>query len=496
MFNSEKTFQHLFVIIGLSILTCAVFYTALDSRFLLDDFINLRDLDRIARHGYMEFIFAGISGPGGRPVSLLSFALQHEAWPGNPFAFKLLNLVIHIINGSLIYVISLLICAKLRLSSLQKKLLCFFVTAIWLLHPIQSYTLLYVVQRMTLLSTTFMLLGIGFYLYFRELFSRGREKIALTGMIFSVAIFTAFAILSKENGILLPLYILVIEYTVFSKTINAGNWRPVSLGILLLPLIAFIFYIVFKFDTIMSAYAWREFTPGERLLTETLVLLDYLKNILIPAPHAFSLYHDDYPVSRTVFESMRIAFSVVLIFTFLVIALVLRKRWSIVSFAIFWFFAGHTLESSFIGLELYFEHRNYLPSYGILFLICWLAIKGSQNLISAKTGIAAITCYLVLILAVTVTEVNLWANPYLQALEWKKNHPTSKRALNNLWNIYLVTGQKEKADELRDEMRRLDPGDIYPEIKNIYANYCLDDNPLSATDWNKLYRFSEIAKFR
>jgi len=97
------------------LLTAALFYPSLNSSFLLDDYVNLNRLDEVGSKGYGYFIFSGISGPSGRPLSLATFALQHQAWPDNPFAFKFVNLLIHLINGLLIFAITRTLLRKLPL---------------------------------------------------------------------------------------------------------------------------------------------------------------------------------------------------------------------------------------------------------------------------------------------------------------------------------------------------------------------------------------------
>ena len=59
--------------------TVLVYGPGLDSRFILDDLYNLKDLPDISTSGYLQYIFeSGFAGPTGRPLSLLTFALQYE----------------------------------------------------------------------------------------------------------------------------------------------------------------------------------------------------------------------------------------------------------------------------------------------------------------------------------------------------------------------------------------------------------------------------------
>ena len=134
-------------------LTVLVYWAGLDSHFILDDFYNLQGLVDVEEHGYLYYVFTnGFAGASGRPISLFSFALQYASWPDSPFNFKLINLVIHLANGLLIYIISGFLWRQTGQRKENALLFQIIVTGLWLLHPIHTNTVLYAVQRMTQLS--------------------------------------------------------------------------------------------------------------------------------------------------------------------------------------------------------------------------------------------------------------------------------------------------------------------------------------------------------
>ena len=137
-------------LITLLLITVYVYFPGLNSRFILDDFYNLQGLGDIQNQGLLYYVFgSGFAGPVGRPLSLLSFALQYQDWPLNPFAFKLFNLILHLLNGVLLFIFSLLLSRQVSLSMRQRYLFAFVVAGLWLLHPVHVNTVLYTVQRMT-----------------------------------------------------------------------------------------------------------------------------------------------------------------------------------------------------------------------------------------------------------------------------------------------------------------------------------------------------------
>ena len=468
----------------LLLLTACLYYPGLAGSFYLDDFSNLSELSEVEKNGFFYYIFSGFAGPSGRPLSLLTFALQYPAWPDNPFPFKAVNLALHCANGILVWFISLRLIRPLESDRGRQRLFAFFTTAVWLLHPLQLSTVLYVVQRMTLLSALFTLAGIWAWLHCRdEVIQRPGPRAYLKFMA-PGALCLLLAILAKENGILLLLYIIVIE-----KTLFAGRGAGLKNGLLLvlaLPLLALLIYLLADLDGLMAGYDNRPFTLAERLLTQPSVLLVYLKNILLPMYGAYGLYHDDFPVSAGLLAPPYTLFSIAALLLLFLAGLRFRKSAPVFSFAALWFLAGHALEASFVNLELYFEHRNYLPSLGILFGVNYLLlkfIKTRQYRLSA--GLVGLVYY-TLVMGAFYLESALWHQPRLQALEWARNQPASARVLTHLAHSYGESRQYEKAIDIYTRIEQLKPDNIYPDIVKLHIESCAGIRPVPPELWDSV----------
>jgi protein O-mannosyl-transferase len=477
----------LWILFILSACVIALYYPGLDSGFILDDLYSLAGLDYVESEGYLQYVFSGTAGASGRPISLMTFALQHDAWPGNPYVFKIVNLLIHIVNGSLVYFISGRLA---QLTSLTRKqavgvqvLTCF----LWLIHPMHISTVLYAVQRMAQLSTLFMLLGIANHLYLRDRFANMTGNRGLLLMGTSLGIFTVAAVFSKENGILLPLYIIVIESTILNKIVRPEKWRMWTWLFLYTPLLILFIYLISRFGGNMESYQMRAFTLVERLLTEARILMDYIRYLLFPHPDAFSLFHDDYPISSGFLSPPMTLVSVITIFGTIFFSIKYRKVVPVISFSVLWFFSGHILESSYLPLELYFEHRNYLPSFGIFFMLVYALIKSLQKFNNSKYILIFVASYFVLVSIVSVSVINVWSNPYRQSVEWVRVHPESARALDNLGLFYLLHGEIDEAVKTYDEINKVFPNHIYPHLKKITITYCLKNESLTESEWKELF---------
>lgn len=467
---------------GLALLAAALYYPALHTPFLLDDFQNLHDLSLIGHDGLLAYVLEGRAGPGGRPLALLSFALQYHDWPAVPFAFKAVNLLIHLAAGGLVFLITRELAPRLVRRG-NPALLPPLVTALWLLHPIQLSGVLYVVQRMNLLAGFFTLLGVWLYLRLR-----GREGGVRRLCLLAAALWgcTAAAALSKENGILLPAYVLCLELVLLpAAEISRGQRRRI-LVLAAVPLAAAGIYLGFRADAILAGYAARPFSLGQRLLTEAGVVLDYLRILVLPHPAAFSLFHDDYPAVSGPAAPAAIA-GVAGLAALLLSAWLLRRKARCYSFAVAWFLAGHLLESTFIPLELYFEHRNYIPSLGVFLCLGTGLVILAGHLRSRGAAALVLATFPLAVTAVTVLELQLWSDPYRQAVVWAGEHPGSRRALNNLWNMRLVYGEPVKAAAARRRLEALAPGDLYPYLKQVTVTYCYAGGRYDGGQWQSLY---------
>lgn len=491
--NNIKTGHLLFLL--LLVFTAVAYYPALYGRFLLDDFNNLAALEKLNSALDFTFIFGGSAGPSGRPLSLFTFALQHNAWPIHPFDFKLVNLIIHLLNGVLVYFITLFL---FDYTGIKQKYTCIFtliVSFLWLIQPVQISAVLYVIQRMTLLSSFFSLAGVLVYLHLWRSYSSVKNKTVLISGTVLFGVCMLLSVFSKENGILLPVLILAIEFTLLHWVKRPPVWKTWSIVFLILPLLLAIVYLALRFDHITAGYQFRPYSMGERLLTEARILFHYLYIIIFPHPSAFGLFHDDYVVSRGLFSPPTTFLSVVGIIGLLVIAVRGRKPIPVLAFSIFWFFGSHLLESTFINLELYFEHRNYLAVYGVCFLIAWFATGILKYISSRLISVLLIMALIISTAYVTCVELDLWSKPIVQAIEWQRRSPHSLRAMEDIGNLYINLGEGDKAIEVYDKMMLAYPDEVFPYIKEINIKECLQKTPITQEEWNSVLEKASVAKW-
>lgn len=456
----------------LLIILCAatffLYYPGIFGPFLLDDFPNLEPLSFnggvTSIHNLLSFIFSNESGKLGRPVSMLSFLINDQYWPGYAPVFKYTNVLIHLLVGVLIFIFSRQVIRSLcQEEDKDVNLFALFATAFWLLHPLNVSTTLYVIQRMTQLSSLFSLLAIILYLHGRQYLMVGSAK----GFIYvGLAFFPVglAGILSKENAILLIPLILLLDCLLPKgnsyRSIQYSNF--IKYVVLMFPLVVLLGYFAANASDIAAGYQKREFEPLERILTEARVLCDYLSKIFLPRASGLSLFHDDFQISSSVFNPISTVFAIIFLCALVFTAFLLKKKQPLLLFAVAWFLIAHSLESTLIPLEIYFEHRNYLPMIGPVLFASYSLIK-ILNWVFCKTVIFR-NLILISILAVQALMLNItartWSDSGLLFYSWAIEHPDSLRSQRAYAEYLESIGLLDHAIKVLDDAYRKHSYDI------------------------------------
>lgn len=501
------------LLIVLCLITGVIYWPGLKGGFLFDDYpnivqnpaITISNLDfttlyRAATEGYSASF-------SHRPLSLLSFALNYYYHGITPYYFKLVNLILHLTNGIGLYILTRLILQqatalnRLVLSPRQIQNISLLTSAAWLLHPLNLTVVLYSVQRMTGLAAFFTIIGLISYLYSRQQLL-ATPKIPLARrwfyqglLIFNLLVWTILAVLSKENGLLLPVFALVIELFLYFKTSSHENSRFLQRVFILfvgLPITLLIIYFATHPHSITNKYLHYDFSLQERILTQPRVLWFYLKLALLPDLNEFALFHDDFAYSTGLLSPWTTSLAIAGITILLMIAFFSINHAPILFFSILFFFAGHSIESTLYPLGMIYEHRNYLPLYGILFGVSYYLIHArflpATPLL--KYGLAG--SLLLPLGIITTIRAQDWSSPQILTITELQHHPDSQGARYEAARMYITVGQAqghpdtkayylEKAQQQFEAINQFSPQHTAGLFGLIYLNI-LQEKPIPA-DW-------------
>jgi len=482
--------QVVLAVLVLLALAAFCYWPGLDGTFLFDDFVNLNALgaqgpidDGAALARYLT---AASGDPIGRPLSLASFLIDARDWPANPAPFLRTNLILHLLIGALLFALlrrlGRLLAESNGTAPATADWAAVFGMGAWLLHPLMVSTTLYIVQREAMLPAMFTVLGLLAYL-------RGRDRHAADGgglgwIAIGIGACGVLATLSKANGVLLPLLVLALEATVLranprllaalrgSKRLRA--WLAFWL---LLPALVLGAYLLSQLLHLHDPVWNRPWTRAERLLTQPRILLDYLGLLLVPRVVTAGLFNDGFAASTGLLSPPSTLWSLLGLAALLALAVFARKRAPALSGALLFFFAGHLLESTVIPLELYFEHRNYLPSMLLFWAIAWW-FAHQPRFARARPIVALLA--IVLLASTLRSRAELWSQPVLQAKLWALAAPESARAQSHASMLEISAGQADKAAERMRAAWQRKPLNL--QLALNYANTACEVDGLTDAD--------------
>jgi len=444
-----------FLIFGL---TAFCYAPGLGGGFLFDDYPNLDDLGVyggvVDWESFKSFVNNGFAGPTGRPLALATFLLDDNAWPSDPYSFKVTNLWIHLLCGVLIFASTRKLLSFYGKTSPHLEWIALLSSGIWLLHPYFVSTTLYIVQRMAQLSTLFVMLGLLGYLTGRCWLQRSPRKSYLL-MSASIFLCSGLAALSKENGALLPLFIIVVEFcrpNIESKDRPNRYWMCIFLYI---PGLLILGYLASMLDFSNAKWLNRNFSQYERLLTESRVLWGYMYDLWVPKIEGKGLFQDGYLLSRSMVSPPITLVAIISWLAAIVLAIFFRRRFPLVSLAILFFLIAHLVESTVINLEIHFEHRNYQASV-FMFLPLASATISLLGVTRLRVLLVLICALLLMLSALTYQRSSLWSSSRDLELYWAASSSDSARAQSVIASALASAGKSDDAEQhLQESMKRL-----------------------------------------
>lgn len=420
----------------------ALYWPGLSGPFLFDDYWNLTPVEKWYE-GAQPWRHALLPGSGSiidsRPVSMASFMLS-TYWGGvGAFPAKLGNLLIHMACGLLVWHVAKSIFRLDRQLEAKADAIALVVCVIWLLHPLQVSTVLYAIQRMSQIAALFVLGAVAIYLLARSQLERGRCGLAAFNLFLMFPILIGLGVLSKQNAAVAPLLCAVIELAYFraasGRHLLVRGFFALFIGV---PAAGLGALLAFQPGSLLAGYQDWDFSLGERLLTQPRVLLDYLSMILVPYTPRMGLYTDDFVVSTSLLSPPSTLLAMLALSGVSVLVWCLRKRIPTLFAGWYFFLAAHSIEAGFLPLEMYYEHRNYLPSLGVfLALAGCTALLPSPSLRMRNTTPILLGTLVATLAIATFGRVLVWQSHESIIEQGARHHPASMRAASDMASLQL-----------------------------------------------------------
>lgn len=312
---------------------------------------------------------------GYRPITLTSFAIEHEIFGAKPFVSHLINLLLYILTCLLLFKI---------LSSLFKNnhwLLPLVITVLFIVHPIHTEVVGNVKSRDELLCFLFALLALGSAIKY----ARKQHWTWLVGIF----VFMVLSFLSKLSSLT---FLAVIPLTIYF--FENVNWKVhlKIIGVLLLPLVIFRFINTQLIETAGNrSLLFIEnplFVNGASFMDKIPMafysVFYYMKLLFVPHP-LVSYYGYDH-VSIVSWENLYVWLGVLILIPLAIFTVWKLKTKSVLVYGLAFFFITISMYANLVkpAVGIIAERFAYIPSLGFCIVVGWLLLKLSRIDITSK----------------------------------------------------------------------------------------------------------------
>jgi tetratricopeptide (TPR) repeat protein len=469
-----------FAAAALSAILFLLYWNSLDGAWQFDDITNIVNnrglhLKTLSPEGIKKAFFSDPARPGAlyRPVSCVTFALNHYVDGLDAFGYHLVNVLTHIVSSFFLFLFLshiLLLPSQEGKSGPEAYSLALLATFFWAIHPIQTQAVTYIVQRMTSLGGMFTIMSMFFYVKARTA-EQGKKQFLLLSLCI-ISFFFAFG--CKENAIMLPVSLMLCEGLVLGGAWSRRKRNLVGLvlGVTVLLGILYLHWRHGGLQSLLQGYEGRPFTLGQRLLTEPRIILFYVSQLLYPLPDRFSVAHS-IEISSSFFTPPSTGISIIVIACAIVLLIFTAKRHPLISFSFLFFLLNHAVESTVLPLELIFEHRNYVPSM-MFFLPFAMGICKLLDRYKSKRVMQSIMAGFVIFVLICFGH-----STYLRNMDWKNpktlwtaallKAPDQLRVHHNLGLYYQDQGLTERA--LEEYKKALESPVIHRKNESFMTHY-------------------------
>lgn len=303
-----------------------------------------------------------------RPIAYLTFHLNYLLGGTNPSGYRLFNILVHICNALILYqMLRFIILRRVDRERPESITIPLFAALIFLVHPLQTQSVTYTVQRFASLGTFFYLATMLLYIW-----SSGEGTVSARRWRYACSLLTMIlGMLTRENVITVPIVLVMTEIILLRRPWRGTLVRlaPHLVCMSLVPLMVLnIADELRDADLLQGAgtnIGGSEYGRTEYAITQLRVILSYFRMLVLPYHQNFD---PDYPLFKSLFHP-EIIVSIMIWTAFLVAGIrLLRRRerticTDLTGFSIFWFPLALSVSSSFVPMtDLMFEHRTYLPS--------------------------------------------------------------------------------------------------------------------------------------
>jgi len=421
---------------------------------------------------------------GNRPLAIFTLAVNYKLNQLDVRGYHVVNLLFHILAGFMAFLLSLEILSlpafrKNKTIKDFKVFIALFTAFIFVAHPIQTQSVTYIIQRMTVMAGFFYMWAVLLYVRGRNAHLKKPDlKTWKPYAYYAGAFFAGFlGIISKQNAVTFPLAFILVEIFFIRNEqlkIDRKFLVVLSSAVGLFILVGLIFNgLPSEFDKI---------SRSEYLLTQFRVMVKYWQLLFLPVNQ-----HLDYfwPISTSLWGKKELLSLVFLLITIGLGVWFYRKNWLIASFGIFWFYLTLSVESTIIPIrDVIFEHRLYMAVFGFGFAISYYAFYflGSKK---EKYAIIALSLLTLIYAGASINRNRVWKNAFTLWSDSTEKDPKRERAWYWLATYYMT--EKDNENAMKSYNTSIECNPAFPLAYNGRANLKKEKGELKGAleDYNK-----------
>ena len=478
----------------LAILTTIFYYSSLKYPFQFDDLANISKKFSIRLNEPISHMIKH-----SRWISDWLNRFNYQIGLFDPFYYRVSNLIIHISVGILLFYLILDFCQNSEKKSFLNNnslLISFTTAALFLLHPVQTQAVSYIIQaRLEGLATLFILATLfTFVKAFRT------KNIFFKFLLFSASLIIALLSFgTKEIVMTIPILLVLVDWFFVSQE----NWNKfkfrfffyiISFAIFVLFSIYFLGYefvsrtLLFKMTTgnnrgnILTSHANDIITSGHFFISSFKVILHYL--VIFLWPFNISVEYD-WKLSESFFAADSFfPFLILASMIYIAFYTLIKKKNGFIAFGLFWFFINILPRASFIpSPELICDYKTYVASIGWLFIISIvvvylikLAIKNLKSIPEImhnhNSQLALLVILIIPIGFGTLNRNTVWRSSVEFWEDIVKKAPLKARGHNNFGVALSEAGRVDDAISHYKKAIQLDRHYADP-LSNIAVGYSL-----------------------
>jgi protein O-mannosyl-transferase len=466
------TISHAWAVGLLSLLTLILYVPTLHYGFVFDDFPTILEYPHFHTSGWSAMIFSS-SRWIARMLHRLGFLISGS----QPYGFRLVNLVLHLATGLLVYALVVVVCKQLKQEWFAKRsgLVALLTAGLFLLHPVQTQTATYMTQMSTEGVAAFFVVLVAL-LFALTVLSKDLVRKALWCIATLATAYVGCG--SKEIIVVLPGLVLLVDALLLAQVDVKAFLRRIPLHLALAGVMFVGLGRVGMHVKRVISEAPKVELPNNRgnivtqSFTETIkpnlyrwsqpkILLHYLRIFFWPSGLCF-----EYPIKIVTSPTAADVIFPLLFWAMLaagLIFLMVQRTLLPVVFGVVWFLAVMLPRAITPSQELVCDYKTYIASIGIMLILAVLIIyvlERVATLVKTTLREPAMAGGLVAFAMVAMMSSHVrnfvWSDEQVFWEDVVTKVPQRARAYNNLAVAHLVKNDVEKAVSLFEKAVEVD----------------------------------------